>query len=130
MDEFTGPGDVFLADWSARPAVEIIGDKWAIVVLYGTRRHGELLELVGGISKKVLTQTLRRLERHGLVRRDAERVAEALLGQAEIPRREDPRTPSVPSLRSLLRHVGSTHQESYDALPRDQERQPVRPVRG
>jgi DNA-binding transcriptional ArsR family regulator len=44
-------------------------------VLYGLtrgpRRHGELLALVGGISKKVLTQTLRRLERHGLVRREA-----------------------------------------------------------
>jgi DNA-binding HxlR family transcriptional regulator len=31
------------------------------------RRHGELLERIGGISKKMLTQTLRRLEDHGLV---------------------------------------------------------------
>jgi DNA-binding HxlR family transcriptional regulator len=58
--------NVFLADCPARLAVEIIADKWAVVVLYGLadgpRRHGELVELIGGISKKVLTQTLRRLE--------------------------------------------------------------------
>jgi DNA-binding HxlR family transcriptional regulator len=37
----------------------------------GPWRHGELVELIGGISKKMLTQTLRRLERHGLVSRHA-----------------------------------------------------------
>jgi DNA-binding HxlR family transcriptional regulator len=74
MGDFGRPGDVFLSDCPARFVVEIIADKWAVVVLYalsrGPRRHGEIVELVGGISKKVLTQTLRRLERHGLVRRD------------------------------------------------------------
>jgi DNA-binding HxlR family transcriptional regulator len=82
MGEFGGPGDVFLADCPARLAVEIIADKWAVVVIYGLSqgpvRHGDLVELVGGISKKMLTQTLRRLERHGLVRRHA---------YAEVPRR-------------------------------------------
>ena len=66
-------GNVFLADCPARLAVEIIADKWAVVVLYGLaagpRRHGELAELIGGISKKVLTQTLRRLQGSGLVDR-------------------------------------------------------------
>lgn len=75
MSEFGDPGDVFLADCPARLAVEIIADKWAVVVLYGLsrgpRRHGDLLALIGGISKKVLTQTLRRLEGHGLVSREA-----------------------------------------------------------
>lgn len=73
MSAFNAPGDVFLADCPARLAVEIIADKWAVVVLYGLsrgpRRHGELVELIGGISKKMLTQTLRRLERYGLVSR-------------------------------------------------------------
>ena len=70
-----GPGDPFLADCPARLAVELIADKWAVVVLAGLSRgpvrHGELVELIGGISRKVLTQTLRRLEAHGLVRREA-----------------------------------------------------------
>jgi len=66
-------GNVFLADCPARLAVEIIADKWAVVVLYGLadqpRRHGELARLIGGISNKVLTHTLRRLESSGLVAR-------------------------------------------------------------
>ena len=45
----------------------------AVVVLYGLadkpRRHGDLARLIGGISSKVLTHTLRRLESSGLVAR-------------------------------------------------------------
>jgi DNA-binding HxlR family transcriptional regulator len=67
--------DVFLADCPARLAVEIIADKWSVVVIYalcnGPRRPGEMIERIGGISKKMLTQTLRRLQRHGLVDRRA-----------------------------------------------------------
>src|SRR5437667_281456 len=51
----------------------IIAAKWAVVVLYGLadkpRRHGDLARLIGGISNKVLTHTLRRLESSGLVAR-------------------------------------------------------------
>jgi DNA-binding HxlR family transcriptional regulator len=59
-----------------RLAVEIISDKWAVLVLFGLshqpRRHGEPAGLIGGISRKVLTQTLRRLQQYGLVERHAE----------------------------------------------------------
>ncbi|MGW5444404.1 winged helix-turn-helix transcriptional regulator [Streptomyces asiaticus] len=69
-------GSVFLSDCPARLAIEIIADKWAVVVLFGLsrepRRHGELVDLIGGISRKVLTQTLRRLQGYGLVDRHAE----------------------------------------------------------
>ncbi|CAN5503808.1 helix-turn-helix domain-containing protein [soil metagenome] len=67
--------ELFLADCPGRLAVELIADKWTVVVLAGLSRgpvrHGELIELIGGISRKVLTQTLRRLESHGLVARRA-----------------------------------------------------------
>jgi DNA-binding HxlR family transcriptional regulator len=70
-----GRSDHFLADCPGRMTVELIADKWTAVVLYGLSegpvRHGELIERIGGISRKVLTQTLRRLEAHGLVRRHA-----------------------------------------------------------
>ncbi|WP_405664822.1 helix-turn-helix transcriptional regulator [Streptomyces sp. NBC_01166] len=68
-------GDVFLADCPARLAIEIITDKWAVVVIFALSRrpcrHGELVGLIGGISRKVLTQTLRRLQGYGLVERHA-----------------------------------------------------------
>lgn len=71
----SGPRDPLLADCPARLAVELIADKWTVVVLSGLSkgpvRHGELVELIGGISRKVLTQTLRRLQAHGLIRRQA-----------------------------------------------------------
>jgi DNA-binding HxlR family transcriptional regulator len=71
-----GAGPAFLADCPTRLAVEIISDKWAVLVLFGLsqqpRRHGELVDLIGGISRKVLTQTLRRLQHYGLVERHAE----------------------------------------------------------
>ena len=63
----------FAADCPARLVVELLSDKWAVPVLYALgerpRRPGELRERIGGVSAKVLTQTLRRLERHGLVNR-------------------------------------------------------------
>ncbi|SHM24399.1 winged helix-turn-helix transcriptional regulator [Actinacidiphila paucisporea] len=69
-------GPAFLADCPTRLAVEIIADKWAVLVLFGLsrqpRRHGEIIDLVGGISRKVLTQTLRRLQQYGLVERSEE----------------------------------------------------------
>jgi DNA-binding HxlR family transcriptional regulator len=55
---------------------EILGsicDKWAVLILHqlaqGTKRHGELHRGIRGISHKMLTQTLRRLEQDRLVRR-------------------------------------------------------------
>jgi DNA-binding HxlR family transcriptional regulator len=67
--------DIFLADCPARTTLAPIGATWSVVVIAGLgerhRRYSELLERIGGISKKMLTQTLQKLERNGLVERDA-----------------------------------------------------------
>ncbi|MGD1220445.1 MULTISPECIES: winged helix-turn-helix transcriptional regulator [Streptomyces] len=67
--------DAFLADCRARLAFDLLGNTWNSVVLWalrhGPRRPGELRAVIGGISAKVLTQTLRRLEFNGLVTRCA-----------------------------------------------------------
>ena len=58
-----------------RRALSLLAGKWSVEVLYllanGTRRYSEVLYEVGEISKKTLTQTLRSLQRHGLVARRA-----------------------------------------------------------
>jgi DNA-binding HxlR family transcriptional regulator len=50
-----------------------ICSKWGLLILYelsrGAKRHGELRRAIGGVSQKMLTQTLRTLERDRLVRR-------------------------------------------------------------
>src|SRR6202035_2634014 len=50
-----------------------VGDKWSVLVIMilsgGPRRFNEIKRLVGGISQRMLTLTLRGLERDGLVTR-------------------------------------------------------------
>jgi DNA-binding HxlR family transcriptional regulator len=56
-----------------RAVVDLLSSKWSVDVLYllanGTRRYSEVFYEVGEISKKALTQTLRALERDGLIAR-------------------------------------------------------------
>lgn len=70
--ELQSEGD-FLADCPARLAVDLLANSWTAVVVYalreGPKRPGRLQEEIGGISQKVLTQALRRMERSGLVTR-------------------------------------------------------------
>lgn len=52
-----------------------VGDTWSIHVIIalqagGTVRHGELMRAIDGVTQKMLTQTLRRLEVSGFVGRD------------------------------------------------------------
>ncbi|GAC1662256.1 MAG: helix-turn-helix domain-containing protein [Ktedonobacteraceae bacterium] len=60
-------------DCGSREVLAVIADKWTMITIYtlaqGTRRFGELQRDVGGISQKMLTQTLRKLENNGLVER-------------------------------------------------------------
>ncbi|MFI6789092.1 winged helix-turn-helix transcriptional regulator [Nonomuraea sp. NPDC050383] len=62
---------MFLADCQARLAFDLIANTWSAVVVWalrhGPRRPGELRAAIGGVSPKVLTETLRRLESNGLV---------------------------------------------------------------
>ena len=56
-----------------RAVLGLLAGKWSVDILYllatGTRRYSEVFYEVGEISKKTLTQTLRSLERDGLVAR-------------------------------------------------------------
>ena len=66
-------GDVCREQCGSRQVLDLVADKWAVIVIYvlarGTRRFGELQRTVAGVSQKMLTQTLRGLERDGLVER-------------------------------------------------------------
>lgn len=60
-------------DCPARDALELIADKWTILVVSlladRTLRFGDLRREIEGVTQKMLTQTLRQLERNGLVKR-------------------------------------------------------------
>lgn len=65
--------DAFLAACPSRQVLARISDKWVTLVLValakGPRRYSDLGRTIAGVSQKMLTQTLRTLERDGLVTR-------------------------------------------------------------
>ncbi|WP_150240986.1 winged helix-turn-helix transcriptional regulator [Nocardiopsis quinghaiensis] len=60
-------------DCAIRDVLDRIGDKWSVLVVVelagGPRRFRELQRAIDGISQRMLTLTVRRLERDGLVLR-------------------------------------------------------------
>lgn len=53
--------------------LDLIASKWTVLVIHAlqaeTKRYGEISKAVEGITQKVLTDTLRNLERDGIVAR-------------------------------------------------------------
>lgn len=93
--------------------VDLIGGKWKTLILYylkcGPQRTGVLQQRIEGVSKKMLTQQLRELERDGIIQRKdyAERP----------PRVEYALTPHGETLKPILGLMaawGSRHRSRYN----------------
>jgi DNA-binding HxlR family transcriptional regulator len=65
--------DAFLSGCPTRQLLDRLSDKWVTLVLVAlaeqSRRYSELARTIAGVSQKMLTQTLRSLERDGLLTR-------------------------------------------------------------
>lgn len=65
--------DVLQEGCATRQALERLASKWRVLLVYallaGPQRHSQLRRRVAGITQKVLTETLRDMERDGLVER-------------------------------------------------------------
>lgn len=65
--------NVYNAACPTRLVLNRIADKWTVLVVSslnsGTKRFSQLQREIGGVSQKMLTQTLRGLERDGLITR-------------------------------------------------------------
>jgi len=126
----TGPRfDVRNALCPARAVLTKIADKWAVLVLEvlleRTTRFNEIRRRVQGVSQKMLTQTLRDLERSGLVSREI---------FAEVPPRvEYSLTPLGRSLVSVLETVTdwaeANTRQVMEAQKKFDQRKAVAPVR-
>ncbi|MFD3530130.1 winged helix-turn-helix transcriptional regulator [Streptomyces sp. NPDC058664] len=109
--------DVVGAMCPARLVLEHVTSRWGVLILIALRersyRFSELRRRVGGVSEKMLTQTLQTLERDGFVLRVAEPVIpprvdysltalgeEAARQVAELARWTDSRVPEVEEARA------------------------------
>ena len=86
-----------------RRAMDVLDGKWTLLVirelLGGTKRFGELLGAIGGVSPRVLAQRLQLLESHGVLRRDC---------HAEVPPRvEYSLLPAGESLRPVVESLAT-----------------------
>jgi DNA-binding HxlR family transcriptional regulator len=102
----------------SRDAIELLAEKWRITILHvldpGSRRTGELQRAIAEVSPKVLTQTLRGMERDGLITRTIHPV---------VPPRVDYQlTPMGKSLIGPLRdlcHWAKAHVAERDRARRE-----------
>jgi DNA-binding HxlR family transcriptional regulator len=80
-----------------RQVLDLIADKWTALVILSlsrnTRRYGELHREIGGVSQKMLTQTLRNLENSGLIDRKVYPVVPPMVEYSLTPLGETLVTP-------------------------------------
>jgi DNA-binding HxlR family transcriptional regulator len=111
-EELFGRGNLFDPDCPTRVILDRIGDKWTVLAILllsdGPLRFTALRDGIGRVAPKVLTQTLRKLERDGLISREI---------FAEVP----PRvvytlTPMGESLIKPIRAVSEWAEEHMPAI--------------
>ena len=104
--------DVYVANCPSRMLLDRMSDKWVALILVAlgdrTMRYSELSRAVAGVSQKMLTQTLRTLERDGLLTREV---------TVNVPVRVDySLTPLGLSLRELMRGVKDWAESHMDEV--------------
>jgi DNA-binding HxlR family transcriptional regulator len=111
-------GNIYDPNCPTRAVLDRVGDKWTVLVVLvlrdGPRRFSQVRDQIGGVAPKVLTETLRRLERDGIVTRTA---------FPEIPPRvEYALTPLGQSLEGPIQAISDWAEENMPTVTRARER--------
>jgi DNA-binding HxlR family transcriptional regulator len=127
--------DAFLAVCPSRQLLDRISDKWVVLVLCAlggdgpprpgapvaptALRYSELSRLLAGVSQKMLTQTLRRLERDGLLTRTVTPTVPVTVTYelTELGRSLHLMTRGLRSWAQAHMTEVLAHREEYDAQP-------------
>jgi len=111
MSEY--PIDFLNAYCPSRKVFTLLANKWALLTLAaisrGVLRNGELMREIGDVSQKMLTQTLRNLEQHGLINRN--------ILEMVPPHVEYTLTPLGESLIPIIKQMGAWAENNYEAFP-------------
>jgi DNA-binding HxlR family transcriptional regulator len=122
VTEPTSSWDPYARGCPSRDLLDRIGDKWTVLVLGELVRHGacrfsELRRRLSGVSEKMLTQTLRALERDGLVQRTVYPAVPVRVEYAVTPLGQTLREPLKMLTEWSVRHIADVlaAREEYDA---------------
>jgi DNA-binding HxlR family transcriptional regulator len=92
-----------------RVVLEIVGDKWSLLVVRnlreGPRRFTELKKAIDGISQRMLTVTLRSLERDGILTRTVRNVMPPHVSYELTPMGVTLREAAAPLLEWSIAHL-------------------------
>ena len=95
-----------------RQTLDLVADKWVVATVYvlshGTKRYGALQRDIGNISQRMLTRTLRDLERNGIVERKVYPVVP--------PKVEYSLTPLGVTLSDVLKQLCNWAIERFDEV--------------
>ncbi|KJS56393.1 helix-turn-helix domain-containing protein [Streptomyces rubellomurinus] len=114
--------DAYLAECPARQLLDRIGDKWVSLVVNaladGPQRYSDLRRRLAGVSEKMLTQTLRAVERDGLLTRTVTAGVPARVDYALTPLGRD----LLPLVRAI-KDWAETHMPAVLAARADYDEQ-------
>lgn len=110
----------FSADCASRPILDQISDKWSMMVLAVLEeptRFNEIKRQLEGVTQRVLTQTLRRLERNGMVERRVLQTSPVGVEYSLTPLGESFRGPFTRLYEWTVEHAAEIErdQQKYDA---------------
>ncbi|MFE9327877.1 winged helix-turn-helix transcriptional regulator [Nocardia sp. NPDC052278] len=92
-----------------REVLDIVGDKWSLLVVrhlsQGPRRFSELKRGIDGISQRMLTVTLRALERDGILTRTVRNVMPPHVSYELTPMGTSLRAAALPLLEWSITHL-------------------------
>lgn len=104
-----------------REVLDIVGDKWSLLVVrnlaQGPRRFTELKRAIDGISQRMLTVTLRSLERDGILTRTVHNVMPPHVSYELTPMGKTLRGATAPLLEWSIMHLAhiDAARAEYDA---------------
>ena len=105
----------------ARETLDLVADKWSLGVVdtlsAGPKRFSELKRSIAGISKKMLTATLRGLEREGIVKRTVYAVMPPNVTYELTPMGRTLLDATVPLVRWSLQNIAAIDaaREEFDS---------------
>lgn len=115
---------IYRADCPTRTILDQLGDKWSMMVLavlvQGPHRFNAIKRRLEGVTQRVLTQTLRKLERNGMIRRRVLGGSPPGVEYALTPLGRSLQKPFAVLYDWTLAHIDTIqkHQESYDRKAR------------